>query len=189
MQTATSEEKEVVLLTIRELVEKEESLLTYARDAVSGSVKTFVDEKIGKLFGLASVYKQAFERLQVQNKNEMDRKIRMCFRLPEIRESCDDWHELEHEWDTLLQDVDRGLDDLASQPLTQGQNIPMDLPLIDARTGENVSLQNFIKSGTNKSKQSDAESSAVDPPSASPSTSREGAQVPTLVLVLLRHFA
>ncbi|KAK7487088.1 hypothetical protein BaRGS_00021583 [Batillaria attramentaria] len=159
-------DKESVLLALKDITETEESLLSYAKDAVKESAEHFVSEKIGKLFHLTSVYKRVFERH------------------PEIREAFDDWHEVEHEWDTFLKDVDAGLDDLGSPPLTKGQVVPVDLALIDARSGESNSLKHFVTKGVQTKKES--EQSAADispvvlPPSSQSSASEMSCTSPAL---------
>lgn len=191
MESDSDLEKADVLLSIRDISQSEESLLAFAKGAIKDSVENFVDHKIGKMFGVAAVYKQAFERLQIWTKDEMDRKIRSHFRHPGVREAYDDWHESEQEWDKLLKDVDLHLDGQRSQPLTQGQMAPLDIPLVDARSGETTSLQDLLNPDTlvDEDPQSFRAGENTSSPNSSAAAPEKLRELSTFVLVLLRHFA
>ena len=98
------------------------------------------------------------------------------------------------EWDTLLKDVDAQLERSGPQPLTQGQLMKLDQPLVDARTGEATCLKDLFTSTVTSFPSERPPHSPVSKASSSssPALSSDGTMssgATCLVLILLRHFA
>ncbi|KAL8601546.1 hypothetical protein ACOMHN_003812 [Nucella lapillus] len=182
-------EEEALLSALRDLTEAIQKLLSGARAAVTESVDEFVEKKITKLFGLASVYQKVLERLEVQTKEELERKLQKFFRFSEVQAAYDDWQDLENEWDMLLTDVDTHLCKSRPQSAIVAQTVPTDHPLVDAHTGETTVLTDVLvgqaRGGAPHGSASVASCSTSKPGSKS-AVSRE---IRSVVLVLLRHFA
>ncbi|XP_025105925.1 uncharacterized protein LOC112571263 [Pomacea canaliculata] len=178
--------KETLLLCLQELKEAEETLVAYAEKEVKASVKTFVSSKIGKLFRLASVYKDIFERLGIQTKDDFEEKIKHHFRYSPLREAFEEWQEAENKWDDLLKDVDSRIGTKGPHPLTEGQQISLMQMFIDARTGTRKCLYDFF----HKEKPSSGSVIQEAPSDAGNSGLSSFLPFPSsVVLVLLRHFA
>ncbi|KAL3873171.1 hypothetical protein ACJMK2_036319 [Sinanodonta woodiana] len=133
-----------ILQSLRDLYKVEEDLLKYGRDAASASRDQFLNEKIGKFFGLAIAYKNCFERLKVKTKVEYEKIIKDNFRHKHIQEVFEDITEIEAQWDTFLEENDITLEEDIGDTVQLDDFGPMDATLHDARTGNSTSLHQFI---------------------------------------------
>jgi len=157
---AESEEiQEHLLLSLKELGDTSRSIIATAKLAVNDNVETFVSSKIGKLFQLVGLYKDVFKRLQVNTKSEFESKGKSYFRNQAIRDGFEDMLEAEQEWDDFLKDVDSQISTQGAPALREGEPGPVDEPLVDAVSGQEVRLADYVP------------------------------HQQSLVLVLLRHFA
>ncbi|CAH1261700.1 Hypp2435 [Branchiostoma lanceolatum] len=145
---------------VSKTVSEIEELLERARNFVKESLDDFMDSKVGCLGGLISIYHNFYTRLCVKTRLEAEKLWEHLYRYPSVQSAVEDLWEVEEQWDTFLQDVDKQLnaDRAGGGDLQVGALGPVDVPLVDARTGSSVILQDYL-----------------------------GSQC--LVLVLLRHFA
>ncbi|KAK3586852.1 hypothetical protein CHS0354_034890 [Potamilus streckersoni] len=128
------------LQPLRDLCKIEEDLLKYGRDAASASRDQFVNDKIGKFFGLSIAYRNCFERLKVKTKVECEKVIKDNFRHKQIREVFEEIIETEAQWDTFLQENDSSLKGDGGDTVQLDEFGPIDATLQDARTGNLTSL-------------------------------------------------
>lgn len=151
-----------IVSSLKELNDKEEQLIKYSRDILreENGFSVFVDDKIKKLFGLAFVYKNVFQKHDVKTKEEFERLIRKYFRHSDVRDLHDELVDTEDEWDSILKDLDQRMGALSNgKVLSIGDKSPVDTELVDARSGKATSIEQFLTGGKH------------------------------IVLVLLRHFA
>lgn len=144
---------------VHQLVETLEDLLRYGKHVAEESVNEFVNDKIGKLFGMATAYEKCLQRVGAKTKDEMERKFHRHSRNAHLREACTELLDVEQEWDSFLKDVDKSLEEDSADIVSLDETGPIDVPLVDARSSNETSLRNFLHGGQ------------------------------SLVLILLRHFA
>ncbi|WAR20139.1 LOW QUALITY PROTEIN: hypothetical protein MAR_001977, partial [Mya arenaria] len=148
--TMSGEEEEVgeMTLAVRQLTETLEDLLQYGRDSVQESKEEFINGKIGKLFGMSFAYEKCYNRLHVSTKEGLERKIHRFSRDRDLREASSDLLDVEQDWDTFLQGVDKSLEGKTEDTVQVGETGPLNFPLVDARSGEATSLQEYVGKGT-----------------------------------------
>lgn len=162
----TNEDDEAVaaiIASLKEINEVEEQIIKYSRSVLEeeNGVVDFVDDKIRRLFRLASTYNAIFRKHDVTTREGFERVIRKHFRHTEVRHLHDDIVDNEDEWDSILQEVDKSLVADTGNLLKVGEQGPIDFELSDVRTGQSLTLGNILSEDEGKH----------------------------LVLVLLRHFA
>lgn len=163
MASDVDEAKDVsdFIASLKEIVKEEEEILNYTKSVLDeeNGMMEFVDKKISRLFRLAFVYNNVFQRHSVKTKDEFEQLFKTYFRHSEVRELHDEVFENEEEWDSILKDVDDRLSANTNQALGNGDRAPLETKLIDARTGQTTCLSQYLQSGKH------------------------------LILILLRHFA
>ncbi|OWF35173.1 hypothetical protein KP79_PYT09652 [Mizuhopecten yessoensis] len=147
----TTEEAEVLSdlrHSLKNILDREEDILKFSRNVVkeTNGVNDFVNGKISKLFGLASTYRNAFERLKVTNKKDFDKVVKKNFRHHDIQDLEQSINDTEVEWDQLLQDLDQQLQEGGVSTLSEGQEGPINVILEDARTGDTTTLSQYLTS-------------------------------------------
>jgi len=135
--------QENLLLSLNEISEAERHIIASATKNATDNVDTFVSSKIGQLFKLVSVYKNAFERNSVETKSEFEAKVKGNFRNNGVREAFEEMLDAEQAWDEFLRGVDAQMDSQGPATLTLGQKAPMDLSLRDACSGQMVTLADY----------------------------------------------
>lgn len=151
-----------IVSSLKELIDEEEQLIRYSRDILreENGFSVFVDDKIKKLFSLAFVYKNIFQKHDVKTKEEFERLIRKYFRHSDVRDLHDELVDTEEEWDSILKDLDQRMGALSNgKVLSIGDKAPAETELVDARSGQSTTIEQFLSRGKH------------------------------IVLVLLRHFA
>lgn len=111
------------------------------------------------MFGMASAYKKCLTSLNVKSKDALERLIHQHIRNPSVQEASHELLDIEQEWDNFFKSIDKNLTSEVEEPAKLGQTGPLEVPLVDARSGEATSLKQFLKERN------------------------------SLVLILLRHFA
>ncbi|KAI8479193.1 hypothetical protein Bbelb_430870, partial [Branchiostoma belcheri] len=109
------------------------------------SLDDFMDRRVGCLGGLIGIYYNFLTRLCVKTRLEAERLWEHLYRYPSVQSAVEDLWEVEEQWDRFLQDVDKQLNaDRAGEDLRVGSLGPVDVPLVDARTGRSVNLQDYL---------------------------------------------
>ncbi|XP_012777212.1 peroxiredoxin-like 2C isoform X1 [Maylandia zebra] len=136
-------------------VEKGKALLDLAeKESREGSCQEFVRQKIRierkqSLLGLIEAGATLYNSLSVKQKKDAEDLWSKNTNCAALREALQDFKELEVQWDAFLQRLD---DELQLSPKIhnvdhQSKCISPDTPLIDARTGETVTLQKYLGRG------------------------------------------
>ncbi|KAL3968576.1 C-type lectin domain family 4 member E [Sarotherodon galilaeus] len=136
-------------------VEKGKALLDLAeKESREGSCQEFVRQKIRierkqSLLGLIEAGATLYNSLSVKRKKDAEDLWSKNTNCAALREALQDFKELEVQWDAFLQRLD---DELQLSPKIhnvdhQSKCISPDTPLIDARTGETVTLQKYLGRG------------------------------------------
>ncbi|GFO25969.1 selenoprotein l [Plakobranchus ocellatus] len=142
-----TEEQSTVKALLSDITDHCENIIANAKTCVQGDVEKFVSKDISKLFQLVGVYKNAFQRLKVNSKRELEEIVSHFFRCDEIREKFDYLLDSEQAWDDFLQEVDSQLVVSDTKPLVEGEPGPNDTSVVDARTGQTTTLEEFLGSG------------------------------------------
>ncbi|XP_063355846.1 prostamide/prostaglandin F synthase-like isoform X1 [Pelmatolapia mariae] len=136
-------------------VEKGKALLDLAeKESREGLCQEFVRQKIRierkqSLLGLIEAGATLYNSLSVKRKKDAEDLWSKNTNCAALREALQDFKELEVQWDAFLQRLD---DELQLSPKIhnvdhQSKRISPDTPLIDARTGETVTLQRYLGRG------------------------------------------
>jgi len=104
---------------------------------------------------------ELFKKAGVESRVELESAVKAQFRVAEVRDSWEELLDVEANWDVFLATVDSG----ESEGLRKGDLAPLQLPLVEAKTGCATSLGEIL------------------------GCEEEGEQQQCLHLVLLRHFA
>ncbi|CAK6974088.1 uncharacterized protein LOC128375923 [Scomber scombrus] len=131
------------------------SLLDLAeKESREGSFQEFIRQKIRieqkqSLLGLIDAGAALYKSLSVRKKKDMEDLCRKNTHCAALQDALQDFQQLEVQWDAFLQHLDDELQ-LSAKSLDgrlQSKSISPDIPLIDARTGEAVTLQKYLGKG------------------------------------------
>lgn len=149
------------IASLKDLLKEEEQIIKYTKSVLEeeNGVTEFVDKKISRLFRLASVYNRVFQKHSVKTKDEFEQLFKKYFKHSDVRELHDEVLEIEEEWDSILENVDKQLTADTYKVLGKDDRGPLDIKLIDARSGQTSCLSQYLTTGKH------------------------------LILILLRHFA
>ncbi|KAM9840744.1 uncharacterized protein ACBR49_016096 [Aulostomus maculatus] len=124
-------------------------LLQKAQQDAAGSLEDFVPHKITTLFGLMTAGTNLYKSLGVRKKSEAEAIWQKYYAWAEVREQVEELLQLQSEWDSFLDSVDRGLqttDGLLSGAPT-ADNLNPETPFTNGRTGESVNLGQYLDQG------------------------------------------
>lgn len=131
------------------------SLLDLAeKESGEVSLQEFIRQKIRieqkqSLLGLIEAGAALYKSLSVRRKNDMEDLLRKNTQCAALQDAVQDFQQLEVQWDAFLQRLDDELQ-LNAKTLDgrlQSKSISPDVPLVDARTGEAVTLQKYLGKG------------------------------------------
>ncbi|KAI1895704.1 hypothetical protein AGOR_G00108980 [Albula goreensis] len=124
------------------------------RESKEGSTHDFVTKKIrierrDSLLGLIAAGAELYKSLSVKKKSEAEKVWKNAYHCAQVRDAVEAFLQLETDWDTFLEHLDA---ELRMTDLTLHRGTPMgqlsaETPLIDARTGEAVTLGNYLRKG------------------------------------------
>ncbi|KAK0052273.1 peroxiredoxin-like 2C [Biomphalaria pfeifferi] len=106
--TCTGDQKNYVD-TCKDISGKLQLIIHQALADFKESKDEFLSQKIGKLFQVVGLYRQAFEKLNVKTKSEFDGLARRYFSSPEVRDAFDEITQSERDWDEALEEIDKTL--------------------------------------------------------------------------------
>ncbi|CAJ1077988.1 selenoprotein L [Xyrichtys novacula] len=141
---AVSEDTLIHSLTL--LVNWSKVLLKEAKKDAEGSLEDFVPHKISTLFGLITAGADFYKSLGVKKLSEAEALWQKSYQHAGVREQVEELLQLETEWDSFLEDVDRGLQTTDRQ-LSGKQTVDRlspDTELTDARSGKSVTLGQYL---------------------------------------------
>lgn len=128
-----------------------EGLLQTAKQEAEASLENFVSTKITTLLGLINEGANFYKSLGVKTKSEAETIWQKSYHHAAVREQVDDLLELESEWDSFLDRVERDLK-VSNGQLGGGETLDRlspETPLTDARTGQSVTLGHYLDRGQN----------------------------------------
>lgn len=134
-----------VVTSLLEISEHSKDIMIHAKHSANGGVEQFISKDIGKLFKIVWTYKKAFERLQVDNKEEFEKAVSNHFRKEKVRELFDEFLESEQVWDEFLLDIDTQIVVSNNKPLVEGDLFPISMSVVNARTGFPATVGSFIE--------------------------------------------
>ncbi|PWA27366.1 hypothetical protein CCH79_00000590 [Gambusia affinis] len=120
------------------LVSLGQILLQNAQQEAAASLQTFVPHKITTLFGLITAGENFYRRIGVKTKGEAEAVWQKLYHHPAVREQVEELLNLENEWDSFLQSVDKDLqttDELLSRA-KPADSLSPDSVFTDARSKE-----------------------------------------------------
>ncbi|KAK2889977.1 hypothetical protein Q8A73_018277 [Channa argus] len=131
------------------LVKVGKVLLETAQQDAQASLRNFVPHKITVLFGLITAGTDFYRRLEVKKKIEAEAIWQKLYHHVAVREQLEDLLQLEREWDSFLESVDRDLQ--TSDGQLSGEKTTDSLRpgtvLTDARSGRSVTLDQYLVRG------------------------------------------
>ncbi|KAI4798593.1 hypothetical protein KUCAC02_020621 [Chaenocephalus aceratus] len=131
------------------LLNLSEVLLQTARQEAAESLEKFVPHKIAILFGLITAGGDFYKSLGVKKRSEAEAIWKKFYHNATVRDKVEELLQLESEWDSFLESVDRGLQTTDRQ-LSGGKmaaSLSPDTAFTDARSGESVTLGQFLGRG------------------------------------------
>uniref|UniRef100_A0A8P4GRV6 Uncharacterized protein n=2 Tax=Dicentrarchus labrax TaxID=13489 RepID=A0A8P4GRV6_DICLA len=141
--------EETLTSALSQLVNLGKILLQKARQQAAESLETFVPHKITTLFGLITAGAQLYKSLGVKKKSEAEAVWQKYYHQAAVREQVEELLELEGEWDSFLEGVDRDLQ--VTDRLLSGskivESVSPDAAFTDVRTGKSVTLGQYLDQG------------------------------------------
>ncbi|KAF1376886.1 hypothetical protein PFLUV_G00216130 [Perca fluviatilis] len=113
------------------------------------SLEMFVPDKITILLGLMAAGTDFYKSLGVKKKSEAEDLWQKSYHHVAVREQVEELLQLESEWDSFLESVDRGLRTTDGQ-LAGGQiadSLSPDTAFTDGRSAKSVTLGQFLGQG------------------------------------------
>ncbi|KAI3364491.1 hypothetical protein L3Q82_011272, partial [Scortum barcoo] len=113
------------------------------------SLENFVPYKITTLFGLITAGADFYKSIGVKKKSDAEATWQKFYHHAAVREQVDELLQLESEWDSFLESVDRGLQTSDGQLSGRqiADSLSPDAPLTDARTEKSVTLGQYLVQG------------------------------------------
>lgn len=124
-------------------------LLQNAKQEAADSLETFVPYKITTLFGLVTASEDLYRSLGVKKKSEAEAIWQKSYHHEAVREQVEELLQLESEWDSFLQGVDKHLQ-MTDEQLSGQQaadSLSPDFLLTDVRSEQSVALGHFLGQG------------------------------------------
>lgn len=132
------------------LVKLSKVLLQNAKQEAEESLETFVPHKITTLFGLITAGAQLYKRLGVKKRSEAEAVWQKFYHLAAVREQVEELLQVEDEWDSFLDGVDRGLQtDRQLSGAELADSLSPETALSDGRSGKSVTLGQYLHPGQN----------------------------------------
>nr|KAI8741268.1 peroxiredoxin-like 2C [Biomphalaria glabrata] len=135
--TCTEDQKNYVE-TCKDISGKLQLIIHQALVDFKESKDEFLSQKIGKLFQVVGLYRQAFEKLNVKTKSEFDGLARRYFSSPEVRDAFDEITQSERDWDEALEEIDKTLNTSVAVQLKEGDTLPLEMTAVNARSKEDI---------------------------------------------------
>lgn len=131
------------------LVHLSRGLLQKAQQEAAESLENFVPYKITTLFGLIAAGADFYKSIGVKKKRDAEATWQKFYHHAAVREQADELLQLESEWDSFLESVDRGLQTSDGQLSGRqtADSLSPDTPLTDARTEKSVTLGQYLVQG------------------------------------------
>eukprot|EP00092_Neocalanus_flemingeri_P015857 GFUD01017162.1.p1 GENE.GFUD01017162.1~~GFUD01017162.1.p1 ORF type:complete len:157 (-),score=50.08 GFUD01017162.1:739-1209(-) len=122
-----------------------EKILSDAKEKAK-DLSDFVENKLGPSFGPAiGIYASLFKALNVNNREELEEKVKSNFRHVSVQDSFESLLEIESHWNTFLSALDEELRGSAGcRGVSQGDKIETGVQLDNARTGQVTSLSSLL---------------------------------------------
>lgn len=124
-------------------------LLQNAKQDAEVSLENFVPHKITTLLGLITAGAHLYKSLGVKKKSEAEAIWQKCYHKAAVREQLEVLLQLESEWDSFLESVDRGLKttDRQLSGAKTADSLSPDTSFTDGRSGECVTLGHYLGQG------------------------------------------
>ncbi|XP_056152406.1 uncharacterized protein LOC130126800 [Lampris incognitus] len=140
---------------IKTFVENGKTLLELAvKESQEGSLQDFIQQKIRiecdqSLLGLIEAAAALYRSLSVKKKKDAEDLWRKWYRVAELQDAVEDFLQLGVEWDAFLEHLDNKV---YQSETTRDQGAPArlvapDTQLINARTGERLTLDRYLGKG------------------------------------------
>lgn len=124
-------------------------LLQNAKQEAAASLETFVPYKITTLFGLITAGADLYRSLGVKRKCDAEAIWQKSYHHEAVREQVEELLQLESEWDSFLQSVDKRLQMTDEQLSGQktADSLSADSVFTDTRSEQSVTLGQFLGQG------------------------------------------
>lgn len=148
-QTELTEAEDSLIRGLTMLVSLGKVLLQKAKEEAQESLESFVPHKITTMFGLITGGTTLLKNLGVTKMSEAEELWKKSYHREAVREQVDELLQLETEWDSFLEGVDRGLQTPGEQmsDMKTAESLSLDTELINTCSGKNVTLGEFLSPG------------------------------------------
>uniref|UniRef100_A0A669CIJ4 Uncharacterized protein n=3 Tax=Oreochromis niloticus TaxID=8128 RepID=A0A669CIJ4_ORENI len=146
---AVSEETLTDGLTL--LVNMGKVLLQNAKEEAADSLENFVPHKITTLFGLITAGAKFYSSIEVKKKCEAEAVWQKSYHNAVVREQVQELQQLEKEWDSFLESVDKDLQttDVQLSGGKMADSLSPETLFTDGRSGKSVTLSQYLGQGQN----------------------------------------
>lgn len=109
----------------------------------------FVEKKLGSFLGPGiGMYTQLFVALGVESRKQLDEEVKSLYKHSSVCDAYESLLEAEHTWDTFLKKVDQALlSDKSVKMIKEGDQVPNDISLVNARTGADCRVSDLWSEG------------------------------------------
>ncbi|KAM6906215.1 selenoprotein L [Lycodopsis pacificus] len=141
--------KETLTSALTLMVNLGKVLLQTAKDQAEESLEAFVPYKITTLLGLITAGADFYRSIGVKKKSEAEDIWQKYYHHAAVREQVEELLQLENEWDSFLESVDRRLQttDRQLSGIKMADRLSPDTPFTDGRSGESVTLGRYLGQG------------------------------------------
>lgn len=149
MAEDVSVSEETLTSALTQMVNLGKVLLQKAKQEAEDSLEKFVPYKITTLLGLIKAGADLYKSIGVKKKSEAEDVWKKFYHHAEVRDQVEELLQLESEWDSFLESVDRDLQTSDGQ-LSGGKtadSLSPDTPFTDGRTGKSVTLGQYLDQG------------------------------------------
>ncbi|GLD49774.1 thioredoxin-like protein AAED1 [Lates japonicus] len=122
-------------------------ILQKAKQDAEASLENFVPHKITTLFGLMTAGADFYKSIGVKKKSEAEAVWQKTYHRAAVREKVEELLQLESDWDSFLESVDRDLQTTDGQlsGVKTPDSLSPDTPFTDGRSGKSVTLDHVAE--------------------------------------------
>lgn len=133
------------------LVNMGKVLLQNAKEEAADSLENFVPHKITTLFGLITAGARFYSSIEVKKKCEAEAVWQKSYHHAAVREQVQELQQLEKEWDSFLESVDKDLQttDVQLSGEKTADSLSPETLFTDGRSGRSVTLSQYLDQGQN----------------------------------------
>ena len=121
-------------------------LMIKTKSLIEESVNEFATSKYGCMIPLILQYSKCLESVRVTSRRGLEEMCKTFRRDETVHLEFETLLDQEQEWNAMLDDVENAInpDDTSQYNLKEGEEAPLDIELLNARTNQEVKLKDYI---------------------------------------------